>query len=97
MMIFENHAADGTFNNAASNYSATGPVLVRFSGTLTRKVVGGAKLVMYSRSDTADFEIALSLGEIGAHQVNLASGDEYYFVLSGVDAADSLDLSVVSV
>jgi hypothetical protein len=89
---------DGSTNYDGSGApeSATGAVVVTYSGTLEGKRTQTPTLTMYSRSDTADFAPTYNRTAFGRFRVNLANTDDYYFTVTGVQPGDSIDLSVVA-
>lgn len=100
-MIFENRNTDydGSPTGLNEIQSAAGAVVVTYSGTLdVRDAVSDRPILgVFSRSDTAEYSPTYSRQDgFGRFRVNLASGDDYYFTLTGVNASDSIDLSVVA-
>lgn len=87
--VFTTRSSD--YNGSGSPSTAAGPINVTFSGTNGESPIG---CVCMSRSDTAAFAktSVIPFGE--RKRINLASGDEYYFVAS-IPADASADLAVV--
>ena len=80
------------YDGSGATLSATGPILVTFSGT--RGSTGRAPVLsVYSRSGTADYAPTYSTSKFGRFKVNLASGDDYYYMVSvesgTIDLADT--------
>lgn len=86
--------ANGAIDTSGSTVTATGPIVVTFSGNSGAGVA--PTCVVMSRSDTAPFVPTASLKfNKGRVKVNLISGDEFYFLGdSGADA--SVNISYVS-
>jgi hypothetical protein len=93
-MLMTNATTDYDGSGAAA--TATGSIQVTFSGS-TASNKAWPTLTCYSRSDTADYVSVYSRSAPGRFRINLASGDNYYFMVTNVGASDSIDLSVVDV
>ena len=94
VMLMTNATAD--YDGSGSPSAATGSVLVTLSGTKGTVRKTQPVLVMYSRSDTADFAPTFQKSGFGRFKVNLAAADDYYFTVTGVESTASIDLSVVA-
>ncbi len=77
------------YDGSGSPATATGSIIVTYSGT------GGSgpkSLTLMSRSDTASYVATFNQNKFGRYKVNLANGDDFYFVAQ-CPADGSIDLS----
>lgn len=81
------------YDGTSSPITATGPVIVTFSGT--HASFGEPSITVYTRTDTARFVNALQVSGFQRLRLDVASGEDFYIVTDNITSADSFDLSVI--
>lgn len=81
------------YDGSGAPITAGGAVIVTFSGTKTNQV---PVMTMYSRSDSAAFTPIFQTSAFRRFKVNLATSDEYYFMVTVPNGA-VVDLAVTPV
>lgn len=92
MTMLMTNATTG-YDGSGAAATAAGPIRVTYSGS--NASASTPTLKVWSRSDTANYSVDYVTKSFGGFRVNLASGDNYYFTVTGVSSDDSIDLSVV--
>lgn len=88
--IFTDRSTD--YDGSGSASTATGAIIVTFSGT---QGTGPVNCTLMSRSDSAEYAFTASIAPGRRTKINLASGDNYYF-LAQIPSDASMDLAVAN-